>query len=451
MPLVFVHGVNVREGDKYKKEVTQRDYYFRNIFFNLLGHQSQEVEIISPYWGDLATNITVGTPFLPLKGRTSSSSPAYEKDSKGECSGGTRAQSSSSTESSDEHSADDEHLAGPTFLELAREGSLEELVNMVIATASESANDSIEQAQELSLLARRALVLNRKFEEMDDQKSWLDGVTDDSALLQKLEDELQKEEAAASGKSDAFMHLRVAADWVKKNYGTTTAARNRLSIRKQQVQSGIHSIVQTAKNSVRKVRAIRHNATSHLAAATFTSPIRRLFHEKMFLFIGDSFLYFGQRGTPDAPGPIVKRIIDGLDDAWKLKKEAKDSSRLIVVAHSMGGNIMTDIVSHFRPEIEIDVLITVATQFPLFADLHMFPGLDTRSRPIKKPPNVKRWINFYDVNDFFGFTAHPMFEGIEDVDFASGRVGITTHADCFKFVSLYERMGEAILSEAVMK
>ena len=76
----------------------------------------------------------------------------------------------------------------------------------------------------------------------------------------------------------------------------------------------------------------------------------------------------------------------------------------------------------------------------------MFPGLESRHRPIAKPPNVKRWINVYDMNDIFGFTAQPMFEEIEDLEFASGRLGITTHADCFKFVSLYEQMAKAVKS-----
>jgi len=89
----------------------------------------------------------------------------------------------------------------------------------------------------------------------------------------------------------------------------------------------------------------------------------------------------------------------------------------------------------------------VAAQFPLFADLHMFPGLDTHQRPIAKPRNVKRWINVYDMNDIFGFTAQPMFDDIADLEFASGRLGIATHADCFKFVSLYEHLAKAVQSK----
>ena len=215
-------------------------------------------------------------------------------------------------------------------------------------------------------------------------------------------------------------------------------------MRTKQLQARINQLRITAKNSVKQVREVRRRTTTHVAAATLTSPVRKLFHDRLFLFLGDSFLYFGQRGTPDAPGPIVKKISDALDQGWAQRTDVDPD--LIVVAHSMGANIMCDVASYFRPDQQIDLLITVAAQFPLFADLHMFPGLDSRHRPIAKPPNVKRWINVYDMNDIFGFTAQPMFEDIEDLEFASGRLGITTHADCFKFVSLYEQMAKAVKS-----
>ncbi len=51
MPLVFVHGVNVRLGPKYEKEMQQRNQYFVNIFYKLLGRQFSAERVISPYWG----------------------------------------------------------------------------------------------------------------------------------------------------------------------------------------------------------------------------------------------------------------------------------------------------------------------------------------------------------------------------------------------------------------
>lgn len=238
-------------------------------------------------------------------------------------------------------------------------------------------------------------------------------------------------------------HMKLAGTWLQARYDKASSlTKDRLMLRTKQLQARINQLRITANRNVNQVREVRRRTATHVAAATLTSPVRKLFHDRLFLFLGDSFLYFGQRGTPEAPGPIVRIISDALTEGWA--KRTDEDPDLIVVAHSMGANIMCDVASYFRPDQEIDLLITVATQFPLFADLHMFPGLDSRQRPIQKPPNVKRWINVYDMNDIFGFTAQPMFEDIEDLEFASGRLGITTHADCFKFVSLYEQLAKAV-------
>lgn len=79
-----------------------------------------------------------------------------------------------------------------------------------------------------------------------------------------------------------------------------------------------------------------------------------------------------------------------------------------------------------------------------FADLSMFPGLGN-DRPFCKPPGVRRWINVYDSNDVFAFAAQPLFSSVEDRPYASGKMGVTTHADCFKFISLYEHIARAII------
>lgn len=428
MPLVFVHGVNVREGKNYEKELTQRNQYFCNIFYKLLGREINADRIISPYWGDLATTVSAGSPFLPSKKKHDSQA-------------NPKAAISEQLDSEQNENTDQEISS---LLDLARHGSLDQVIDLVIAAASEQAENTIEQAQELSKLAFRALELSGQFKDYDDEQKWLEGIQTDEQLLQKIEKALQLNSSEGSKQQQSGLrHFRAAADWLKVNYGSTDSAKRRLAFKTQQMNTSLQNIVKTAQTRVKKVREARRSATSHIAAAALTSPIRKIFHEKLFLFIGDAFLYFGQRGTPDAPGPIVQRVIAALDEACAGRGNPQDDP-LIVVAHSMGGNIMSDIVSYFAPDKEIDVLITVASQFPLFADLHMFPGLDTRNRPIPKPKNVKRWINFYDVNDVFGFTAQPMFADVEDVDFASGRLGIATHADCFKFVSLYERMAEMV-------
>ncbi|HEY9730878.1 MAG TPA: alpha/beta fold hydrolase [Drouetiella sp.] len=461
MPLVFVHGVNVRLGPKYEKELQQRNQYFVNIFYKLLGRQFTADRVISPYWGDLATSTTSGNPFLP--GQKSTSGQKHE-------SSGVNPNSVGMDPEFTGDQLHDHDFDGGSLIDLARTDSISKVVDIVIATASEQASDSsLEHAEELSELAFSALELGRRFKSLDEQLQWLEGVVDDAQLLLKLQDELKKYTSVdIKRRALTLEHLKQAGNWLQTRYEqASTMTKDRLQLRKEQVRTKINELRDNAANtrlqlseeqlksrldelrnkttnSVKQASEARRRAATHIAAATLTSPVRKLFHDRLFLFLGDSFLYFGQRGTPEAPGPIVKTISDALDQAWALRT-AEDPD-LIVVAHSMGGNIICDIASYFRPDQRIDMLITVATQFPLFADLHMFPGLDTRHRPIAKPTNVERWINVYDMNDIFGFTAQPMFSDIEDLEFASGRLGMTTHADCFKFVSLYEQLARAVKS-----
>jgi hypothetical protein len=341
-----------------------------------------------------------------------------------------------------------------SLLGMARSQSIDKVLDLMIATASENQTaHSVEEAEGLSLLGLRAVKFSRRFQTQEDELEWLSNVSTDAELISKIEEELNDEVGGAGKHSTrikaSLEQMLKAGNWMKDQYlHARQAARADLARKRNTIASGLERLRKRARMRVKAVGELRRSATTHITAATFTHPIRHLFHGRLFFFIGDSFLYFGQRGTPQAPGPIVQRILAGIDRAVE-GADSKNDSELIVVAHSMGGNIMCDIVSHFRPEQKIDLLITVASQFPLFADLHMFPGLDTHTRPIAKPPNVRRWINVYDMNDVFGFTAQPMFTGVEDVEYASGKFGTTTHADCFKFVSLYEHLAQAVLKGEV--
>lgn len=97
----------------------------------------------------------------------------------------------------------------------------------------------------------------------------------------------------------------------------------------------------------------------------------------------------------------------------------------MVVAHSMGGNIVYDLLTHFRPNLVVDSLVTVGSQVGLFEELKLFaasradipgPGVDR----VPKPPGVQRWVNVVDDCDPLAFRAAPVFDGVEDYTYPSG-------------------------------
>lgn len=418
MPLVFVHGVNVREGKQYRRETEQRNESFSKILFPLIGRELQPENIFNPYWGDLATNLTPGNLFIPaaeplLIHRLANRLANHDG----------------------------------SLLTLARRKPMRHVLDVMIAASFETDEEKCDAAG-VSQFAYLLLRFGQKFNTIEDQLDWLSNVNSDAEFITKIERELEHEPEIAHHPA-RLEHLRHSINWLGKRYGhARERARSHLRKVGDRLRNDLSRARLNARQNIQNFADATRSATTRVAAHAVTQPARKMFHDRMFFFIGDAFMYFQQRGTADAPGPIISRLSDALDEAGK-KVDSSDPS-LVMIAHSMGGNIACDYVSQFAGDRKIDLLITVGTQFPLFADLQMFPGLGLE-RPFRKPDCVKRWINVYDANDVFAFTAAPLFEGIEDFAYASGRFGITTHADCFKFISLYEHIARAVLSVPIQR
>jgi len=168
-------------------------------------------------------------------------------------------------------------------------------------------------------------------------------------------------------------------------------------------------------------------------------------------FAGDAFTYLARRGTKAAPGGIVKIVHGALREAFKKKSTADD--KLIVIAHSFGGEIVYDIVTHFDTELDVDCLITVGSQVGLFEELKLYVASSSSIPPnppadkVPRPTMLKRWINVFDLNDVFSFRVEPVFYGASDFAYDTGYGSMSAHGGYFKRPSFYKRLA-ARLSEA---
>ncbi|BAZ33631.1 hypothetical protein NIES4074_61450 (plasmid) [Cylindrospermum sp. NIES-4074] len=159
-------------------------------------------------------------------------------------------------------------------------------------------------------------------------------------------------------------------------------------------------------------------------------------------------MYLSKRGTQDEPGEIIKEIVATLEEAKDLINTEDD--KLIVVAHSMGGNIIYDILTHFRPDIEVDVLVTVGSQVALFEEMKLFRVSDetitaqSEVNRVSKPANVHRWINVFDFNDFLGFATESVFQGVKDFQYRTGNILFAAHNTYFNLPTFHERLAERI-------
>ncbi|MBX9952497.1 MAG: apolipoprotein A1/A4/E family protein [Candidatus Obscuribacterales bacterium] len=460
MPLVFIHGVNVREGEEYEQDMELRNRLFADVFYKILGRNVPDSAILSPYWGELAPTGSTDNPYLPklgLKGlqerrrRIRALLPEATKKILG--------------------------LSSNPLLALAKSGSMEEMFDLMVTVAHDDVKNAADGGKRMKSLSRFAYETTKwrqKFKGRKQQLEWLNDIGSDEELLDRLQKEIKLSPAELNLRTSVNMH-----EWIKNRLALSKERiKDRLEISRVRLKDGVEASRERIKGRLEQLRSLREDSrqrirarlelsrsriskarkiarggakaavastrklTTNVAALAISNPARKIFHAQMSAFIGDSFFYFGSRGERFDPGPVPAICIQAIEDAASMRTQ--EDPDLIVVAHSMGSNIICDILSYFAPNLEIDLVLTVGAQFPLFADLDMFPGFSADERPIPKPEAALNWINFYDPNDFLGYAAGGVFDGIIDVHFSSGRFGVTTHADYFKFVSFFELMGRTV-------
>jgi hypothetical protein len=195
----------------------------------------------------------------------------------------------------------------------------------------------------------------------------------------------------------------------------------------------------------RSVRRLRSTATA----------IRRPLEDFLPVFMGDVMTYVVSRGTADAPGPIIERVLHQLDAAAFAAASRREP--LVVLSHSMGGQIVYDLVTHFLPRlpehhgIRIDYWCAAASQVGLFEELGLFIesdptcGAETgRMAPHPSSDHLGGWWNVWDHADLLSFRAAGIIEGVDDSPFfASGSLA-TDHYRYLANAEFYRSLAERV-------
>ncbi len=455
MPLVFVHGVNVRQGSLYERELAFRNRHFTEIFYRQLGREISPESIFNPYWGDLGATLSPDKPFLP-RGTYEMLWRRLQNDGE------------SSADSTDLIEQILESDSDSPLLEIARNSSIEDMVDLVwdmvadeIEEESASATENVksesaeslagsgqdnagpgtegtfhesaeakESANHMARLAQRALEFGHSLE----GQKWLRSIKTDEELLERLSSFISKPDDSSKPPRKLKLPglIKSANSKFRKRLA---AARSHITTRSKTLRRRISEDISNARFRIRQ-------GTVGTTSRIFNDPIRALFHHECALLIGDAFAYFSSRGDNQTAAPIAQRVMDAMRKAAEQKE--KEGGELIVVGHSMGGVILCDIVTCYGKDIPVDVLITVGSQYPLFADLQMFPGVDPTKRPVPKPENVKQWINIFDPNDFLGYPASHIFDGVRDYHLATYAIGGAAHTDYFNRRSFYFQLARRL-------
>lgn len=213
-------------------------------------------------------------------------------------------------------------------------------------------------------------------------------------------------------------------------------------------------------------------------ASRLLEELRRPLNDMITLFIGDVFAYLANRVAADAgveskghvedaatgrrsspPGSIPREVLRVILRAVAERQDPDEP--LVVLSHSMGGQIVYDLVSYFLPSLmsadankygtaRIDFWAAAASQVGLFEEMKMFlasqkeySGSSSRV-PMPDPHTLGVWWNVWDRNDYISYTADAIFDGVLDEEFVSGRSLLAAHGGYLTRPSFFRKFAGKI-------
>ena len=182
-----------------------------------------------------------------------------------------------------------------------------------------------------------------------------------------------------------------------------------------------------------------------VAAAELRKPLNDLVSQ----FAGDVLVYVNGRGTVGVPGLIPARLLDKLVVA-QANKRVRGGEPLVVLTHSMGGQLVYDAVTHFLPktptlrDVRLDFWCATASQVGFFEEAKLFLASD---KAVKAPAlvpfpgaNLGVWWNVWDYNDVLSFTVHGIFSGVKDEPYDTGLSLAGAHGGYLTRPSFFRRL-----------
>lgn len=417
MPFIFVHGVSNRDDGSgaYPRHVARRDELIQRYILDPLARKGGalgEIEIVTPYWGKYGAIFHWNCATVPA---------TIGVSEVGDTVGMMEAEQLFALRV--------EELAGPGSrsidgndqrLKQAAEQDLERLVEALLAPMLEQMDLAVEGTETAETVGRREALLLIAGEEVATDPATHQAVarasTDEevtallrTAILDRYESLLQEE---ALERGEITRGLGGLGD-------TLTGLRAR-------VDEGLNRL---------------GDAPKRLVTLPSLSLLRGSLHREVMIFLGDAMSYFSQRDFPDretARQEVMAAILDA--------PRHHPDEPLIIMTHSMGGNIAYDILSHYTPDLKVDALITVGGQvgqleeLKLFRDSDLALGSPNRVKGLK--PRIRSWLNVYDPVDPFSFLAEPVFEDATDVAYNTGESVLGAHSGYLKRPSFYKMVYE---------
>jgi hypothetical protein len=393
MPIIFVHGVSVRNDDGWDE---LKDFLAQYVA-KVISAKPDSVEITNVYWGDLgAAGSGVSIPRLGVLGMGAGAEPDEQFVLEQLNIAAANAPISNAT-------ATDGLIAAGGSAARTRMADLpEDQIRDVVFMAARLAVPERDKESARINAAAEVMLSDPAF------MTELRAARNDQAAIDLMTTRITK--AAQKLESDGLMAQGGGFGWVN-DFG------------------------RRATEVFDRVRDLPGAAVGGAIA-----PVaRKIMRERLLLFLGDVFVYLDAReGAAGQPGPIPAKIIAALRVAQQNAKASGEP--IIVVTHSMGGQIIYDIITHFlpvyAPEVRIDFWAATASQVALFQEMNLFieKALPKVNGKYKLPglQHLGHWWNVWDANDVVSFTGIQLFEGLDEHRYDAGMLTVDAHGGYLK-------------------
>jgi hypothetical protein len=220
----------------------------------------------------------------------------------------------------------------------------------------------------------------------------------------------------------------------------------------------ISAVTQKAKDVVGNIED-----AGAVALTNILKNYRQPLNSGITTFFGDVFTYLSTRGTAETPGLIVGDVLAAVAAAHDAPRTSP-TEPLVILSHSMGGQIIYDLVTFFLPrirqyqDIRVDFWVAAASQVGLFEEMKLFkvssPAYSAAKQnkvPFPSRDYLGYWLNVWDPDDFLSYTAAPIFEGVDDESFDSGLSVLKAHGGYLVSPAFYGRVGAKVREMAAVR